>query len=61
MKCGVCKTPLVKIGHRTKAYRDQHGRVYKTIRHPRYAPCPNLDDPDMHPARRRKAGAGAAA
>ncbi len=51
MRCGVCNAPLVKIGSRPKEYRDDNGRVYKTIRHPRYAQCPRLDDPKAHPAR----------
>lgn len=55
MKCSVCGTVLVKVGYRPKQYKDASGRVYKTIRWPRYAPCRRLDDPEAHPARRANA------
>ena len=54
MKCGICGSPLAKIGYRPKQYRNANGQVYKTIHWPRYAPCRRLDDPAAHPARAAK-------
>lgn len=47
MKCGVCHTPLRVRGYRRVAVASGTRRV------PLYQPCPNLDDPERHPARRR--------
>lgn len=49
MKCNVCRTPLVVIGHTVREYRNISGRVYKRIRWPRYATCPKINDPNAHP------------
>ena len=54
MKCGVCKTPLLKVGFRRREYRDAAGRLYKAIHWPRYAPCRRLEDPEAHPSRARR-------
>lgn len=40
MKCSNCRRPLVVAGHRTKEYRDDSGRVYKTRRSATYRKCP---------------------
>ena len=46
MKCGVCHAPLKVRGYRRVAVASGTRRV------PLYQPCPNLDDPERHPARR---------
>lgn len=51
MRCGVCRAPLSPRGSRRKEYRDPEGRVYKTLHHTVYHPCPRLDDAEAHPAR----------
>lgn len=47
MRCGVCHTPLHVRGYRNVEVSRGTRRV------PLYRPCPNLDDPARHPARRR--------
>jgi hypothetical protein len=51
MRCGVCHATLVVSGYRTKEYRNDAGRVYKTRRSPTYHPCPRLSNIEFHPAR----------
>lgn len=51
MRCGICHATLMISGYRTKEYRDNSGRVYKTRRSPTFSPCPRLNDAKFHPAR----------
>lgn len=46
MRCGVCHAPLTVRGYRDVAVSRGTRRV------PLYRPCPNLDDPASHQARR---------
>jgi hypothetical protein len=48
VRCGVCHAPLGVRGYRSVAVARGTRRV------PLYQPCPNLDDPERHPTRRRR-------